>query len=236
MPKCLIQTGYGQLNRQLAGSCGQLTARGARTASRPRVGSVRRDEFYEEERDKRMAGMGSRSGDEDDKSEEEEDRRAGACMLARWWRSVRPIRPDSAHRGGHWRAFVTEPMMTWPLGGRTDDLEERCIRANTLFLEPSWTGIVWETADGHGALVLVPPEQADAWDDANARIEDSTTHETDDGGRRWERFWEWVASKIAQEPSGISTPSRSNPVGRAMGSGPALVEFALEQCAKAASR
>ena len=48
--------------------------------------------------------------------------------------------------------------------------------------------------------MLVPPEQADAWDDANARIEDSTTHETDDGGRRWERFWEWVASKIAQEP------------------------------------
>ena len=31
---------------------------------------------------------------------------------------------------------VTEPMMTWPLGGRTDDLEERCIRANALFLEP----------------------------------------------------------------------------------------------------
>ena len=30
-----------------------------------------------------------------------------------------------------------------------------------------------------------------------ARIEDSTTHETDDGGRRWERFWEWVLEDCA---------------------------------------
>ena len=34
------------------------------------------------------------------------------------------------------RAFVTEPMMTWPLGGRTETLEERCIRYHALFLEP----------------------------------------------------------------------------------------------------
>ncbi|MDF2092251.1 hypothetical protein P0Y31_07835 [Knoellia sp. 3-2P3] len=34
------------------------------------------------------------------------------------------------------RAFVTEPMMVWPLGGRSDDLTERCIRAYALYLGP----------------------------------------------------------------------------------------------------
>ena len=61
-------------------------------------------------------------------------------------------------------------------------------------------GIVWESADGHGALVLVPPEEADALDDALA-IDDSQTHKmTDDGGRRYELFWDWVGSNIPREP------------------------------------
>ena len=116
------------------------------------------------------------------------------------------IRPADSSRIAHvaeviGRAFVTEPMMTWPLGGRTDDLEERCIRAYELFLEPPVDrGIVWEPADGHGALVLIPPEQADALEDAFAQIQDARTHVTDGGGRRHHRFWEWVASKIPPEP------------------------------------
>ena len=90
-------------------------------------------------------------------------------------RAVVEIRPADSSRIAHiaevvGRAFVTEPMMTWPLGGRTDDLEERCTRANALFLEPLMDqGIVWETADGHGALVLVPPELADARGTARTR-------------------------------------------------------------------
>ena len=89
-------------------------------------------------------------------------------------RAVVEIRPVDSSRLAHiaeviGRAFVTGPMMTLPLGGGIDDLEERCIRANALFLEPLIDrGIVWETADGQGALVLAPPEQAEAWDDANA--------------------------------------------------------------------
>jgi ribosomal protein S18 acetylase RimI-like enzyme len=127
------------------------------------------------------------------------------------------------------RALVTEPMMTWPLGGGTDDLEERCIRANALFLEPLMDrGIVWETADGHGALVLVPPEQAEAWDDANAHLENSTTHETDDDGRRWERFWGWVASRIPHEPLWHLDTVSVEPGWQGRGIGSALLEFAFE--------
>ena len=59
------------------------------------------------------------------------------------------------------RAFVTELMMMWPLGGRSDDLE-----------------------------CSVSPDQTNVWDDALTHVDDSTTHDvTDDGGLRHERFW-----------------------------------------------
>jgi GNAT superfamily N-acetyltransferase len=128
------------------------------------------------------------------------------------------------------RAFVTEPMLTWTLGGRSDDLEERCVRAYALFLKPLMdAGIVWETADGHGALVLVPPTQADVWDDAVAHVDDSETKDvTDDGGRRHERFFEWVASRIPREPLWHLDSVAVEPGWQGRGIGSALIEFGLE--------
>lgn len=129
------------------------------------------------------------------------------------------------------RAFVTEPMLTWPLGGRGDDLEERCIRAYALYLGPLLDkGLVWETAEGHGALVLVPPDQADVWGDALTHVDDSTTHDvTDDGGLRHERFYEWVASKIPPEPLWHLDSVAVEPGWQGRGIGSALVAFGLER-------
>lgn len=129
------------------------------------------------------------------------------------------------------RAFVTEPMMTWPLGGRSDDLEERCIRAYALYLGPLVDqGLVWETADGHGALVLVPPDQSEVWDDALAHVDHSTTDDaTDDGGVRHERFWGWVASKIPPEPVWHLDSLAVEPGWQGHGIGSALIGFGLER-------
>jgi ribosomal protein S18 acetylase RimI-like enzyme len=128
------------------------------------------------------------------------------------------------------RAFVTEPMMAWPLGGRTDDLEQRSIRYHALFVEPLMgRGIIWESTDGNGALVLVPPEQQDALDDA-LHLDDSRTHNVfDDGGRRYELFWEWVASKIPSEPLWHLDSVAVAPGLQGRGIGSALIEFGLEQ-------
>jgi len=127
------------------------------------------------------------------------------------------------------RAFVTEPTMTWPLGGRTDDLEERCIRCHALFLEPLMgRGIIWESTDGRGALVLVPPEQRDALEDA-LHLDDSRTQNVfDDGGRRFELFWEWVASKVPREPLWHLDSVAVAPGWQGRGIGSALIEFGLE--------
>lgn len=129
------------------------------------------------------------------------------------------------------RAFVTEPLMTWPLGGRNDDLEERCIRAYASYLGPLLdAGLVWETADGHGALVLVSPDQTEVWDDALAQVDDSETHDmTDDGGLRHERFWEWVSARIPSEPLWHLDSVAVEPGWQGRGIGSALVKFGLEQ-------
>ena len=129
------------------------------------------------------------------------------------------------------RAFVTEPMLTWPLGGRGDDLEERCIRAYALYLGPLLDeGLVWEDADGHGALVLVPPDQTAVWDDALTHVDDSTAHDvTDDGGLRHERFYGWVASRIPSEPLWHLDSVAVEPGWQGRGIGSALVAFGLEQ-------
>jgi ribosomal protein S18 acetylase RimI-like enzyme len=129
------------------------------------------------------------------------------------------------------RALVTEPMLTWPLGGRSDDLEERCIRAYALYIGPLLDeGLVWETADGHGALVLVPPAQSGVWDEALTQVDDSTTRDvTDDGGRRHERFYGWVASRIPPEPLWHLDSVAVEPGWQGRGIGSALVAFGLQQ-------
>ena len=149
------------------------------------------------------------------------------------------IRPADSSRLAHvaeviGRAFVTEPMMTWGLRGPTETLEERCIRFHELFLEPLVDrGIVWESSDGHGALVLVPPEEAGALDNALA-IDDSKTHQvTDDGGRRYELFWEWVGSQRPREPVWHLDSVAVRPGWQGRGIGSALVEFGLSMRVRA---
>ncbi len=89
---------------------------------------------------------------------------------------------------------------------------------------------MWETVDGHGALVLVPPDRTDVWDDALTHVEDSTTLDvTDDGGLRHEQFWEWVASRAPREPFWHLDSVGVEPGWQGRGIGSVLVEFSLEQ-------
>jgi ribosomal protein S18 acetylase RimI-like enzyme len=128
------------------------------------------------------------------------------------------------------RALVTEPMMTWPLGGRSDDIEERCIRTYAVYLGPLVEqGLVWETSDGHGGLVLVSPGQTDVWDDALAQVDAISSDVTDDGGVRHELLWGWVGSKIPPEPCWHLDSVAVEPGWQGRGIGSALVEFGLER-------
>jgi GNAT superfamily N-acetyltransferase len=94
------------------------------------------------------------------------------------------------------RAFVTEPMLRWPLGDG-HGLEERCVRCFELFL-PNLIehGLVWEAGDGVGAAVVIPPDKTDVW--AAAQL-NPAMHELAEDAERHDAFWEWVESKIPDE-------------------------------------
>jgi ribosomal protein S18 acetylase RimI-like enzyme len=124
------------------------------------------------------------------------------------------------------RAFVTEPMMRWPLGASETD-DARLIEAFTYFLDALIElGVVWEAGDGLGAAIWVPPDRLDAWSDAQRR--DARVYGvTEDGGRRWDLFWEWVEEKIPEEPLWHLDSVAVAPELQGRGIGSALIEFAL---------
>lgn len=97
------------------------------------------------------------------------------------------------------RAFVDEQMMRWPLG-EPPDRDEGYTRCFSYFLEKALElGIVWQANGAAGAAVWIPPNQSEAWDEhpwSQARIRALA----DDGGRRYDAFWDWVYAHTPGEP------------------------------------
>jgi predicted N-acetyltransferase YhbS len=124
------------------------------------------------------------------------------------------------------RTFVDEPMVRWPLGVH-GDVEERFTRLFAWFLESLIDlGMVWEAGAAMGAAVWIPADQADAWEEAQRH--DRRAHRlTDDGGRRYDAFWAWVESNIAQEPAWHLDSVAVEPDLQGRGIGAALIDFGL---------
>ena len=87
--------------------------------------------------------------------------------------------------------------MRWSLGDH-GDVEDRFIRHFAVYLEGLITrGHVWETGPGNGAAVWIPPDGVEAY---HAQLRDPRmTDMTDDGGQRFDVFWDWVASESPHE-------------------------------------
>jgi GNAT superfamily N-acetyltransferase len=126
------------------------------------------------------------------------------------------------------RAFVHEPMMRWPLGA-DGDVAGRFTRCFAYFLEAALPlGLVWEAGDGQGAAVWIPPEQAQAWETHpwnQARI----LALAEDGGRRYNAFWDWVAMHDPAQPSWQLDSIAVPPELQGRGIGRALIEAGLER-------
>lgn len=124
------------------------------------------------------------------------------------------------------RAFVHEPMMRWPLGSE-GDLEERFTRCFAYFLDAALPlGLVWEAGAGDGAAVWIAPEQSEVWDGHpwnQARI----LALADDGGGRYDAFWDWVAKHDPPEPSWQLDSIAVAPELQGRGIGRTLIEAGL---------
>src|SRR5262249_6016884 len=124
-------------------------------------------------------------------------------------------------------AFVNEPMMLWPmgLGGDVADPLTRCFR---YFLEAALgLGVVWEVAGGKGAAVWVSPAQKRAWEAAGPWDQSRIGGLTDDGGRRYDAFWEWVDSRTPSEPLWLLDSIAVAPGWQGRGLGSALIAAGL---------
>jgi GNAT superfamily N-acetyltransferase len=124
------------------------------------------------------------------------------------------------------RAFVDEPMMRWPMGNH-DDVVERFTRAFAYFLEDVLgRGFVWEAGDADGAAVWVPPDRSVAWED-HAWNQPRITELTDDGGRRYDAFWDWVDSHTPRDPVWLLDSIAVEPALQGRGLGSALIAAGL---------
>jgi GNAT superfamily N-acetyltransferase len=124
------------------------------------------------------------------------------------------------------RAFVTEPMMRWPMGAEGDPTD-RFTRCFDFFLRKVLPeGIVWEAGDGSGAAVWVPPEREEAWA-LHPWNQGEIEALTDDGGRRYASFWDWVYSQTPEEALWQLDSIAVEPEAQGRGLGRALIAVGL---------
>jgi GNAT superfamily N-acetyltransferase len=131
------------------------------------------------------------------------------------------------------RAFVNEPMMLWPMG-LVGDVATSLTRCFRYFLEEALgLGVVWEVADGNGAAVWVSPARARAWEAADPWSQARIGALTDDGGRRYDAFWEWVDSRTPDEPLWLLDSIAVAPARQGRGLGSVLIATGCRQAAAA---
>ncbi len=128
------------------------------------------------------------------------------------------------------RAFVDDPMMRWSLLGDREpqELLNLCF---TYFLEVAVDlGLVWEAGGGNGGAVWIPPGSGDEWEEhpwSQPRILELS----DDGGGRYETFWDWVESHIPDEPLWLLDSIAVDPHIQGKGYGRALIEVGQSMAA-----
>ena len=131
------------------------------------------------------------------------------------------------------RAFVTEPMMRWPLGEH-DRIDERFVRCFEYFLEDLGDcAIVDEAGVAAGAAIWIPAEHEDALESAQTQARMHTL--TEDGGRRFDFFWSWVEAQRPHESLWHLDSVAVEPALQGRGIGRALIEHGLTHARAAGS-
>ncbi len=125
------------------------------------------------------------------------------------------------------RAFVTEPMLRWTMGGSDADLADRL----TVEFEPLVTGMaahgmVWEAGDGVGLAGWVEPGRTNVLWESQAGG-DVVNPLTEDGGVRRDAMWAWVESQLPADPVWFLDHLGVEPATQGQGAGSALIRHGL---------
>jgi GNAT superfamily N-acetyltransferase len=89
-------------------------------------------------------------------------------------------------------------------------------------------GLAWEVGGGKGAAVWVPPDLSEAWKE-NPWNQPRISALTDDGGHRYDAFWDWVDSRIPDERLWQLDSIAVAASAQGRGFGAALIGVGLEQ-------
>jgi GNAT superfamily N-acetyltransferase len=126
------------------------------------------------------------------------------------------------------RAFICDPMVTWPLV-TDDDLEARITGLfellDTLFAAQGW---MHRTDDGLGVMALVPPDGAAAARGIDAAVGERMAALTPDGGARYTRFWAWIEAVHPPAPHWLLDHLAVDPPSQGSGLGSALLRLAID--------
>ena len=119
--------------------------------------------------------------------------------------------------------------MRWPLGAPDHEAAECFTRCFTYFLEQAVPlGLIWEAGDAEGVAAWIPPGRSETWERhpwSHPRI----LALADDGGRRYEAFWEWVAAHEPAEELWQLDSIAVAPSLQGRGIGRALIEAGLAE-------
>jgi len=128
-------------------------------------------------------------------------------------------------------ALQHEPMLTWPLP-RDADLDT--VRAEFDVLVDLYLplDVLWLADPGcTGVAAWLPPSDAERFTELEAPTRDLIRPLTDDGGARYDAFWDWLGGHLPAEPCyfldmvGVRSALRGRGVGRR------LIEHGLHRAA-----
>jgi len=125
------------------------------------------------------------------------------------------------------RAFIDDPMLRWPFppDARVEDLTELF----AILLDVYWPLDAISVIGDEAAAVWLPPAEAARFVEIEGPTRDLIRPLTDDGGARYDVFWDWLAEHLPDEPCWFLDILAVDAEARGRGLGGRLIEHGLSR-------
>jgi GNAT superfamily N-acetyltransferase len=127
------------------------------------------------------------------------------------------------------RALAEDPMIRWPFPQEDDAPVERAQALFTTILALySEAEVLWAVGELGGAA-LIPPDRFEMFERMDALSRPAIHPLTDDGGERYDRFWDWLGESVSDAPSWFLDIVAVDPAHQGKGIGTSLIRFGQER-------
>lgn len=125
------------------------------------------------------------------------------------------------------RAFVDDPMIRWPMTPSAGLSE--CTALFRILLESYLElGVVWQLGDCVATASWLPPAATAKFADIDLAMRSHVKVFTVDDGRRYGQFWDWITSKLPDEPCWFLDMIAVHPDHQGQGMGGELIAHGLD--------